>query len=315
MLKENKFKEVLILGGYKSEEIEKYIASIGDIGLNITFSNLDLYAQTSKRLNHAKDLIEKNFLLLYCDNYWPIDLKGILEKFNSENNLAQITVYDNKFGYTKNNVDYSENKIINYDSTRQSPNLKGVNIGYIVMNKSCLENIGDQNIDFESKIFPDLIKNSKLGYFKTKHKYYSIGSLNRLPTTEKYFSDQGLKSLKEKNIKVIIITNQAGVSRLKMSKSDLYNIHKKMLEDIRNHGGDIEKIYICICNWNDNCDCRKPKPGMLFQAQFDFDFKMEKTFFIGDDERDKSAAKKAGCKPILIKGNDRLDLIVKQLFD
>ena len=126
---------------------------------------------------------------------------------------------------------------------------------------------------------------------------------------------EGLKSLKEKNIKVIIITNQAGVSRLKMSKSDLYNIHKKMLEDIRNHGGDIEKIYICICNWNDNCDCRKPKPGMLFQAQFDFDFKMEKTFFIGDDERDKSAAKKAGCKPILIKGNDRLDLIVKQLFD
>ncbi|MBM32200.1 MAG: histidinol phosphate phosphatase [Chloroflexi bacterium] len=350
MLKDNNFKDVLILGGYKSEEIEKYITSIGNIGLNITFSNLDLFAQTSKRLNHAKDLIEKHFLLIYCDNYWPIDLKGILEKFNSENNLAQITVYDNKFGYTKNNVDYSENKIINYDSSRQSPNLKGVNIGYIVMNKSCLENIGDQNIDFESKIFPNLIKNSQLGYFKTKHKYYSIGSLNRLPITEKYFSNQkyifldrdgvlnekmpkaqyvvswdqwkwrdgaleGLKFLKEKNIKVIIITNQAGVSRLRMSKSDLDNIHKQMLEDIRNYGGDIEKIYVCTCNWNDDCDCRKPKPGMLFQAQFDFDFKMEKTFFIGDDERDKSAAIKAGCKPILIKGNDRLDLIVKQLFD
>ena len=41
---------------------------------------------------------------------------------------------------------------------------------------------------------------------------------------------------------------------------------------------------------------------------------MQNIFFIGDDERDKSAAKKAGCKPILIKGNDRLDNIVEQLF-
>ena len=119
---------------------------------------------------------------------------------------------------------------------------------------------------------------------------------------------------RKKNIKVIIITNQAGVSREKMTKTDLDKIHSRMLEDIRSSGGDIEKIYACTCNWDDNCDCRKPKPGMLFQAQYDFDFIMEKTYFIGDDERDNLAAEEAGCKPNLIKGNDRLDHIVKQLF-
>jgi D-glycero-D-manno-heptose 1,7-bisphosphate phosphatase len=349
MLKNNNFTDVLILGGYKSHLIEKSINNSKDIGLNITFSNLDSSAETAKRLYHAKDLLKDVFLLMYCDNYWPLNSEKMLKKFHSSKKMAQVTVYDNKFDYTKNNLYYSKNNILNYDSSRKSSGLNGVNIGFIIMNKSCLSSLNGQNTDFESIIFPELIKNSQLGFYETKHKYYSIGSLERLPTTEKYFSDQnfifldrdgvlnekmpkaeyviswekwkwksgaleGLKLLKKKNIKVILITNQAGVSRGKMTQSNLEEIHSRMLEEIRSFGGDIEKIYICTCNWDDNCDCRKPKPGMLFHAQFDFDFIMEKTYFIGDDERDKLAAEKAGCNPILIKGNDRLDNIVKQLF-
>ena len=126
---------------------------------------------------------------------------------------------------------------------------------------------------------------------------------------------KAIKILKEKNFLVIIITNQSAINRNLLTTDRLDEIHNYLQEILKKDNTAFDAIYYCPHKPEENCDCRKPKPGMLFQAQFDFDFKMEKTFFIGDDERDKSAAKKAGCKPILIKGNDRLDLIVKQLFD
>ena len=53
---------------------------------------------------------------------------------------------------------------------------------------------------------------------------------------------------------------------------------------------------------------------MIFKAQYDNDFVLSDTYFIGDDERDMEAAKRAGCKGILIRGNDKLDIVVKNLF-
>ena len=99
-----------------------------------------------------------------------------------------------------------------------------------------------------------------------------------------------------------------------MTDKDLDDIHKKMKNEINNFGGSIDSIYVCKCNWDDNCYCRKPNPGMIFKAQYDNDFVLSDTYFIGDDERDMEAAKRAGCKGILIRGNDKLDIVVKNLF-
>ena len=123
---------------------------------------------------------------------------------------------------------------------------------------------------------------------------------------------ESLKLLNEQGYKVIIVSNQPGISRGFMTEGDLEDIHKNMMKDVKNFGGEIESIYLCKCNWDDNCECRKPKPGMIFDAQHDYDFILSKTYFIGDDERDMQAAKNAGCKGHLLQGNDRLD---KALLD
>ena len=62
----------------------------------------------------------------------------------------------------------------------------------------------------------------------------------------------------------------------------------------------VKGIYVCPHHWEDNCDCRKPAPGMLLQASKDFLFRLDKTFFIGDDPRDCQAAYNAGCKSIFL---------------
>ena len=99
-----------------------------------------------------------------------------------------------------------------------------------------------------------------------------------------------------------------------MTEENLENIHLNMIKDIDKVGSQIESIYVCKCNWDDGCDCRKPEPGMIFNAQYDHDINLSKTYFLGDDERDMEAARRAGCKKFLVGENDRLDDVVKTLL-
>ena len=268
--------------------------------------------------------------------------------FNSRKS-AQITVYSNKYLITKNNVLYKKNKVIKYDKSRTNADLNGVNVGYMILKKSLINLLKNKSQDFETIIFPELIKNNQIDCFLTEHKYYSIGNLDRLPITEKYFKDEkfifldrdgvlnkkkpkgkyvtewrewewkkgsldGLKILKDNNYKIILITNQPGISRGMMTEENLENIHLNMIKDIDKVGSQIESIYVCKCNWDDGCDCRKPEPGMIFNAQYDHDINLSKTYFLGDDERDMEAARRAGCKKFLVGENDRLDHVVKTLL-
>ena len=68
-----------------------------------------------------------------------------------------------------------------------------------------------------------------------------------------------------------------------------------MKEEAAAAGGKIEAIYYCPHDWDAGCECRKPLPGMLFQAQRDLNLDLSRTFFVGDDERDREAAERAGC--------------------
>ena len=342
-------KNVIILSGYKSEIIEHHVGDGSKYGVSVIFSRLDAGAQTSERIFNCLDKLNNEFLLMYCDNFLPLNVKKMASNFFNHGKSAQITVYSNKYSMTKNNVYYKKNKLLKYDKSRKSNDLNGVNVGFIIFKKSVVNLLQNKSQDFETIIFPELIKNNQINCFLTQHKYYSIGNLDRLPVTEKYFKDEkfifldrdgvlnkkmpkakyvtnwrewewkegsldGLKLLKDNEYKIILISNQPGISRGMMTEKNLEDIHSNMIKDIDKVGSEIESIYVCKCNWDDGCDCRKPEPGMIFNAQFDHDINLSKTYFLGDDERDMEAAKRAGCKKFLVGENDRLDDVVKTLL-
>ena len=342
-------KNVIILSGHKGEIIEDHVGDGSKYGVNVIFSRLNSEAQTSERIFNCLDKLDDEFLLMYCDNFLPLNLNELANNFFNHRKSAQITVYSNKYSMTKNNVLFKKNKLIKYDKSRTSVDLNGVNVGFMILKKSLINLLKNKSQDFETIIFPELIKNNQINCFLTEHKYYSIGNLDRLPITEKYFKDEkfifldrdgvlnkkkpkgkyvtewrewewregsldALKLLKDNENKIILITNQPGISRGVMTEKNLENIHSNMIKDIDKVGSEIESIYICKCNWDDGCDCRKPEPGMIFNAQYDYDINLSKTYFLGDDERDMEAAKRAGCKKFLVGENDRLDDVVKTLL-
>ena len=109
--------------------------------------------------------------------------------------------------------------------------------------------------------------------------------------------------------KIIIITNQSGISRGYYTLSDYQKVTQWMLDQFKYKSINILDIFHCPHGGPDStCDCRKPKPGMLLKAKDRHNTDMEKSWMIGDKERDIIAANSAGIdNTILVRSSHRID--------
>lgn len=120
------------------------------------------------------------------------------------------------------------------------------------------------------------------------------------------FNDGVLDALKiftEKFGRIIIITNQRGVTKGLMTEENLNDIHTNMLKVVRENGGQIQKIYYCI-DKNDDSPNRKPNPGMGWMAKSDFpEIDFSKSIMIGNTMGDMKFGKNIGAFTIFIPSN------------
>lgn len=102
-----------------------------------------------------------------------------------------------------------------------------------------------------------------------------------------------LTSLKKDGYEFIIVTNQRGISREKLSVPELDTIHNYMKRELYHHGIEILDIFFCP-HTSDSCDCRKPKDGLLRQAAAKYQIDKTQSLIIGDSVSDIEAGKTFG---------------------
>ena len=107
---------------------------------------------------------------------------------------------------------------------------------------------------------------------------------------------------------IIIITNQSGIARGYYSEDDYQLISKWMLKQFKENGITILDIFHCPHGPDSTCDCRKPQPGLLLKAKSKHNVDMQKSWMIGDKERDIQAANAAGIQnTILVRSGHIID--------
>ncbi len=117
-----------------------------------------------------------------------------------------------------------------------------------------------------------------------------------------------LKKLTENGYKIIFISNQAGVGKGLFTEEELDKVNDYMLKEIEMNGGRIFGTFYCTHKKEDNCECRKPKSGLIRMAMSNINTDIEKTYFIGDTERDVVAAKNFGLRAIIVlSGKTKID--------
>jgi histidinol-phosphate phosphatase family protein len=349
-LREQGFERVLLLLGYLPHVVQDHFGDGSRWGVRISYSVTEPDDLTSSRVANVRHLIDPCFLLLYCDNFWPMQMDRLWRRFQEAGKPGLITVYSNKDGHSRDGVLIDEDRNVRvFDRHRATPGLKGVEISYAIMTDLALDRLPEEDMLFEEAVYAPLAGEGRLAAYVSDHRYYSVGSIQRLPSTEAFMrrepaiildrdgvlnrkppraqyvrsweqwewlpgSLEALRLLHEARYRVIIVSNQAGIGRGVMTEADLHGIHARMKSDVERAGGRIDAIYYCPHDWDEGCECRKPKPGMLFQAQKDHHLDLSRIYFIGDDERDLMAADAAECRSALVTPSRSLLDITRQVL-
>ena len=350
LLRAQGFERVLLLLGYLPDAIQAYCGDGSRWGLSIDYVVSAAEDDTGRRLKLASSRLDPVFLLLYCDNYWPMDMARMWRHYAASGASGMLTVYRNDDGYTRNNVLVDqEGTVIAYDKDRRASGLHGVDIGFALFNREVVDLLPDENVSFERIVYPTLVASKQLQAFVTAHRYYSVSSLERLPITERFLARrptvildrdgvlsrrspraeyirswqewhwlpgalEALRLLKTAGYQVIVVSNQAGIARGMMTAPDVEAIHDRMKAEVVAAGGQIGAVYYCPHGWDSACECRKPKPGMFFSAQREFALDLSRTPVIGDDERDGQAAEAAGCPWTLVSEERTLLDVIRDLL-
>lgn len=104
-----------------------------------------------------------------------------------------------------------------------------------------------------------------------------------------------LKSLADKGLPLIVVTNQPDVARGAQTRETVEQINALI------HGRlpMLTAFYVCYHDNADKCQCRKPGPGMLIRASVDHDIDLLRSFMVGDRWSDVVAGAAVGCKTFL----------------
>lgn len=116
-----------------------------------------------------------------------------------------------------------------------------------------------------------------------------------------------IKRFNEKNIPIIIITNQPVVARGWISEKGVEELNNILQSRLNKQGAFIDKFYFCphhpeatLEEYRKKCSCRKPNIGLFKKAAKELNIDLSKSFFIGDMTQDVLAGKRIGARTILL---------------
>ncbi|VAW36257.1 D-glycero-beta-D-manno-heptose-1,7-bisphosphate 7-phosphatase [hydrothermal vent metagenome] len=138
--------------------------------------------------------------------------------------------------------------------------------------------------------------NEQMGYIN------HISRFHLLPSVA-----EAVRLLNERQVPVVVVTNQSGLARGYFPPELLDEVHEKMAGQLAQKGAHIDGLYICPHHpeakeerYRQECCCRKPKTGLLEQAAVEMNLDLKRSFMVGDRWSDLKCAIRAGATPILV---------------
>ena len=333
--KNNGIKKILLLCGYKSDVIRKYFDSGKKMGITIQYHINPPEIETYKRIYDARSFLEKEFLLLYSDNYCSLNLHDLFSNYKKLKSKLIISVCKKRKGNII--VDKKNKKISKYFFTKNKK-ANFVDIGYMIVNKkNLIANYLNTNVPFNFFI-NKLANKKKANCFINDTGYLSISDLKRLKISQIFFKSNYIlidrdgvlnqknknhfyvrnlqelrinytfiKKLKNiiKNCKLLCISNQAGIATGDLTYFNLEKINNKIKLELKKYKINLKDFFISPHHYNSNHFYRKPNHGLFLKAAKKYNIILDRTFYIGDDNRDIEASYNAKTKCLYV-GNEKL---------
>ncbi len=102
-----------------------------------------------------------------------------------------------------------------------------------------------------------------------------------------------LKRLVDAGYLLVVVSNQSGIARGKITMSELRRIHSKLDRVLLADGVRIHHYALCFHHPDENCECRKPKPKLVLDTAAKYHIDLSKSFMIGDKASDVECGRNA----------------------
>jgi len=136
-------------------------------------------------------------------------------------------------------------------------------------------------------------------YVKTIEEFEFLpNSLEAIVTFSNYFH------------KIIVVTNQQGISKKLITEDDLSKIHNHLIKEVEKLNGRIDAIYHAPQLESENSIMRKPNTGMAYLAQKEFpSIDFSKSIMLGDSISDMEFAENLGMNGLFIGKSNKYNCI------
>lgn len=109
-------------------------------------------------------------------------------------------------------------------------------------------------------------------------------------------AEKELRRLRERGIKIGVVSNQSGVAHGLISLDQLREVNARVERLL----GPFETWQVCPHGPEDGCACRKPAAGLVRRAARELAVEVDRCVVIGDTDADVRAAEAAGARGILV---------------
>lgn len=189
--------KIVILVNHKKEHIEKFIQEHDSFGVDIKIVDDGEPKGTGGALISASNYLEDEFLVVYGDTLFNIDLNRFIQFHQNSRCDASLLVHPNDHPSDSDLIDVDENHTIlgffPYPHSEPSKLQNIVNAAMYVINKNALLNYAtgiDIPSDLAKHVFPKMIENgATLKAYSSPEYIKDLGTPARLDKVEAHLSD------------------------------------------------------------------------------------------------------------------------------
>ncbi len=214
---ENNISNIIIMTGYLSETIEKFVGNGSRWGLNIECIKEQTPLGTAGCLKQIENRLTNEFIVLYGDLILNIDLESMINFHQKRGGLGTLLVHPNDHPYDSDLLEIDNNNLISkfyskpHKENKYYQNL--VNGGVYILNPRVFKYIeANRNLDFGKDIFPKIVdQNESLNAYYSAEYLKDVGIPERLTLAENDISSGKVRRLNKKNKRKAVFLDRDGV--------------------------------------------------------------------------------------------------------
>lgn len=202
-LKANGILEYILVVGYLKDKIIDYFGNGEKFGVTITYIEEDQPLGTAGALYYLKNKITDDFLLVFGDTIFDININRMLQFHLKNQSIATLFVHPNSHPYDSDLVVVDDkNRVIEIDSKNNKRDYfyhNCVNAGFYILSPKILLYFSEpQKLDLEKDILSNLIKKNEAVYaYKSSEYIKDVGTVDRIAQAG---NDNRNNRIKSKNL-------------------------------------------------------------------------------------------------------------------